>query len=186
MIDDTDSSSISSTSDESRQSKLIPFGKTERAEVVLLPDGSEVEISTQSLEFARSTSALKTGFWNKTVIDVEGKEMCTETAVAKLLRDRGWEAVWVSRGKFFRGPGISPSCELSTEAEAELLKVRGCRNYVGCWDVFAFKSGEVLFVECKAKGEALTPSQRDWLAAALAAGFTLENFLVVRCRLRAT
>jgi hypothetical protein len=49
------------------------------------------------------------------------------------------------------------------------------------WDVFAFKNGTVRFIECKRKGEQLTSSQRDWIAAALdpKTGFTPENFLFV-------
>jgi hypothetical protein len=148
---------------------------------VRLPDGSDVEVAKRSMEFSRSTPAFKV--WGKPIIDVNHEKMCPETAVAKMFRDRGWEAVWISRNRYIGAFPPLTRCELSTKAEAELLKVRANRNFTGCWDVFAFKRGRVLFVECKGN-DSLIDSQGVWLADALGAGFTLENFLVLRFRLR--
>jgi hypothetical protein len=162
-------------------STLIPFGKIEKAQLVRLPDGSHVEVAKRSMEFSRCVPLFKV--WGKPIIDVNGEKMCPETAVAKMFRDRGWEAVWISRNRYIGAfPPLTP-CELSTKAEAELLKVRANRNFTGCWDVFAFKRGRVLFVECKGN-DRFRPSQYAWLAAALGAGFTLENFLILQFRLR--
>jgi hypothetical protein len=158
----------------------IPFGKIEKPQRVRLPDGSHVEVAKRSMDFPRCTPAFKV--WGKPIIEVGGEQMCPETAVAKRFRDCGWEAVWISRNRYIGAFPPLTHCELSTEAEAELLKVRANRNFTGCWDVFAFQRGRVLFVECKGNDN-LIDSQGVWLADALCAGFTLENFLVLRFRL---
>jgi hypothetical protein len=73
----------------------------------------------------------------------------------------------------------APFCSLSARAERELRRVRGTK-LTGCWDVFAFKNGRVLFIECKRKKrDYITRSQREWLSATLKVGFTLDNFLIV-------
>jgi hypothetical protein len=162
-------------------STRIPFGKPEKVQPLRLLDGSQLEIASRSIEFRLWIPLLKR--WGKNVIDVNGEQMCAETAVVQLFLDHGWEAVWVS-SKRYRRDFPPDHCELSEEAETELLKVRG-HNLRGCWDVFAFKEGSVLFVECKGK-DGFIDSQREWIAAALRpeTGFTLENFVVLHCRKR--
>jgi hypothetical protein len=158
----------------------LTFGKTEKVQVVRLPDGSRVEVKKRSMEFRLWHPDLRR--WGKPVLDMDRKQVCAETAVAGMLLAAGWEAVWVSSNRYRRD--FPPhSCNLSPEAETELLKVRGRgRKLTGCWDVFAFNKGIVQFIECKQKGrDYMTASQRDWIAAALnpTVGFTVGNFLIV-------
>jgi hypothetical protein len=156
----------------------LTFGSPEEAQVLSLPDGSRVAVQKRSIEFRLWSPACKC--WNKPVLNLMDKQVCAETAVVRLLSDDGWEAVWVSSNGYRNDfPRRAPFCNLNAEAEAELRKVRGTK-LTGCWDVFAFKKGRVLFIECKRKsGDSIRPSQRDWLFAALKVGFTLENFLIL-------
>lgn len=116
--------------------------------------------------------------WRKPVLDLRGTQVCAETAIVRLLLEDEWEAVWVSSNRYRRD--FPPqSCSLSAEAEAELRKVRGT-SLTGCWDVFAFKSGTVLFVECKRKKrDSIKLSQREWLSSALKVGFKVDDFLII-------
>lgn len=73
----------------------------------------------------------------------------------------------------------APFCSLSAKAERKLRKVRGTK-LTGCWDVFAFKGRTATFIECKRKKrDYITPTQREWLSAALKVGFKPQNFLIV-------
>ena len=51
----------------------IPFGKTEEAQMLCLPNGSQVDIARRSIDFPLWSPALKR--WNKHVINVGGKQI---------------------------------------------------------------------------------------------------------------
>lgn len=154
----------------------LTFGTPEEAQVLSLPDASRVAVQKRSMEFRLWSPACSQ--WNKPVLDLMRKRVCAETAIVSLLLQDEWEAVWVSSNRYRRD--FPPhSCSLDAEAEAELHKVRGTK-LTGCWDVFAFKNGAPLFIECKRKKkDSITVPQREWLSAALKVGFTLENFLIL-------
>jgi hypothetical protein len=154
----------------------LTFGKPAEAQVLSLLDGSRVTVQKRSMEFRLWSPACKR--WNKPVLNQKGTQVCAETALVRLLSEDQWEAVWVS-SNLYRRDFPPHSCNLNAEAEAELRKVRGTK-LTGCWDVFAFKNGTPLFIECKRKKkDSITLPQREWLSAALKVGFTLENFLIL-------
>jgi hypothetical protein len=157
----------------------LTLGTPEEAQLLSLPDGSQVAVQKRSMEFQLWSPACSQ--WGKPVLNLKESRVCAETAIVRLLSEDQWEAVWVSSNRYRRD--FPPhSCSLSAEAEAELRKVKGTK-LTGCWDVFAFKNGRVLFIECKRKNEdSIIPTQREWLSAALKVGFTLDNFLIVEWR----
>jgi hypothetical protein len=156
----------------------VALGTPEDDQVLSLPDGSRVAVKKQSTSFRLWNPP--SSEWGKPVLNLMDKKVCAETAVVRLLSEDKWEAVWVSSNHYRNDfPSAAPFCSLSAEAEAELHKVKSA-NLIGCWDVFAFKNGTARFIECKRKNkDSITPSQREWLSAALKVGFTLDNFLIV-------
>lgn len=60
----------------------------------------------------------------------------------------------------------------------------GNTTAAGCWDVFSWRNGRVLFAESKWKdNDAIRNSQREWLQAALAGKLTSDNFLIVEWKI---
>ena len=67
-------------------------------------------------------------------------------------------------------------------AQAQLFETieRSTGNYRGgCWDIFAWRDGEVLFVESKQRSnDRIRPAQAVWLEQALEYGVSLSSFLI--------
>jgi hypothetical protein len=155
----------------------LTLGTPEEAQLLSLPDGSQVAVQKRSMEFQLWSPACSQ--WGNPVLNLKESRVCAETAIVRLLSEDQWEAVWVSSNGYRNDFPPTLFCSLKAEAEAELHRVRGTK-LTGCWDVFAFKNGTTRFIECKRKNkDSITLSQREWLSAALKVGFTLDNFLIV-------
>src|SRR5712664_2417628 len=92
----------------------------------------------------------------------------------------GW--VWVDtyRRKFRRS--MPPECcELPLHAQELYDRIRRANGGKpsGCFDVFAWKGGDYLFVESKWKSEDIVRrTQKAWVEAALDSGVSLDSLLI--------
>ncbi len=142
--------------------------------------------------------------WNKGYwIEVDGEPGFAETAVQRMLEREGWNARWVTwlRGRpTFRlaprvGAVAAPEGTGAAWFEAIWREKERRRSMLaesgvdvselggGCWDVIGWKDSEIVFVETKQVAEtwqdAIRPSQRLWLEAALSIGVGADAFLVL-------
>lgn len=119
---------------------------------------------------------------NKPAIDYQGKPLYPEFVWLRLLERAGWTGVWAKnwRGRAFWAD-INVSLELPT-AQTDLFEqiesltgnTRG-----GCWDIFAWRGDDVLFVESKqSRTDRVTAAQAVWLEKSLALGLGISSFLI--------
>lgn len=134
-------------------------------------------------------------FGGKGVVDRGGVPMFAELAIAEVLKVEGYQARWAET----YGRGNKPPIFLDRWGErgfkyqtnapiedawvmdklAEIAQRNG-GSYRGCWDVLAWKDGNLLFAESKRKKrDAIKDTQIAWLNAAIASGLSPENFLIV-------
>ena len=151
---------------------------------VLLPSDRTVDVPTYQCRFVawNGDPALRPLYNRnpKTVASVRGTPLFTELAVLRALEGMGWSGVWIdsySRRYLSDWVGGPVTAELAREQEDILRRMPEAR---GCWDIFAWREGDVLFAEVKQQGkDRLTLPQRRWLKAALNAGFALSQFRLV-------
>ena len=120
---------------------------------------------------------------------VDGRRSCAELAVLARLRDDGWDGVWVSAFNNFLRRDWFPADAFKTIAAAgapadaaavfELLRAANGGSLGGFFDVFAWRDGEVRFVEVKVGADRLHDKQRRFLQLALRLGHDLDEFLLV-------
>lgn len=118
----------------------------------------------------------------KPVLDFEGKKSLAELILLRLLEREGWQGCWVNnyRRAFWRD--IYVTTELPEAPSTALFYRVVAQNggKAGCWDIFAWRGGEVLFVESKQRGkDRIQPTQQKWLESALAEGVPLSSFYIV-------
>jgi hypothetical protein len=126
------------------QSKVSPVELT-------LPSSKSVAIPRCGYMFSpwRGTPILDT-YGRKAVLDWNGKPVFAELAILGVLERAGWDGVWVDtyRRKFRRS--MPPEC-CKLPSHAQELYVHICRanggKASGCFDVFAWKDRDYLFVE---------------------------------------
>jgi hypothetical protein len=148
-----------------------------------LPSGKSVAIPRCSYRFIqwRGTPILDT-YGGKAVLNSADTPVFAELAILSVLQKAGWHGVWVDtyRRKFRRS--MPPEC-CSLPSHAQELYDRICRanrgKTSGCFDVFAWKDGNYLFVESKRKSkDSIQKTQKAWVEAALASGIPLDSLLI--------
>jgi hypothetical protein len=108
-----------------------------------------------------------------------------EFVILRLLEAEGWSGVWVNnvhRRPFPRRWTPSPIMILPPSSLLDLLDRIYARSgkRSGAFDVLAWADESVLFAEAKHGGkDALRPSQKAWVEAALEEDVPLESLLVV-------
>lgn len=133
--------------------------------------------------FRRWRGRLPKSDWNGTPVVGPPEHPFPGLETARQLRRAGWRRCWVFRAARFvaswepREDARMPP--VAWRLHARITEKAGAR--AGCWDVFAWKRGRLLFVEVKRSGEPFRASQRRWLHAAIACGVKSEAFIVVRC-----
>jgi hypothetical protein len=161
---------------------LLTQSKVSAVELTL-PSGKSVAIPRCGYMFSpwRGTPILDT-YGGKAVLDWNGNPVFAELAILGVLERAGWDGVWVDtyRRKFRRS--LPPEC-CKLPSHAQELYDRICRandgKVSGCFDVFAWKDGDYLFVESKRKSkDSIQKTQKAWIVAALAAGIPLDSLLI--------
>ena len=120
---------------------------------------------------------------------VDGHRSCAELAVLARLRDDGWDGVWVSAfGRVLRRDWFVTEAYRTIAAAGapddavevfERLRIANGGSLAGFFDVFAWRDGEVKFVEVKVGADRLQDSQLRFVDLALRLGHDLDEFLLV-------
>jgi len=101
--------------------------------------------------------------------------LALEAVLLRLTAIDGWQSRWLGSGLSSTEEGILDAAP--RDALRAVAEMRG--SYVGVWDLLAWRDEQVLFIAPKSAGtSAVSEAQAGWLAAALVAGFTPEDFLV--------
>ena len=164
---------------------LIPTDKM----IVVLPSGAVVDLPVCHPSFKKWTGKLPDfDFGNKPVINYKDKGVFAELAILGLLTDSGWNGAWVETygGRHFL-QDMPSSWKLSQQDvlipadKMEMLqKIWKTGKTTACFDVFAWKDGEVIFCEGKHKGkDRLTKAQHKFIEGALVCGVKASQLLIV-------
>ena len=156
------------------------------AERVLLPSGREEALPKATPRFPRWTGEFPwSTYGGKPILDLRGEPLYAEFVILRLLEAEGWSGVWVNhvnRGPFPTRWTPSPVKVFPPRNLLDLLDRIYARSgkRSGAFDILAWKGDSVLFAEAKHVGkDALRPSQKAWIEAALDEGVPLESLLVV-------
>ena len=133
------------------------------------------------------------------MIDLEGEHLFAELAVLRLLEKDGWTGRWVNtyngRGEVWKYltewrdvPRNEQRNRPIEEVEPRQLLARIAHlntpaRYAGCWDTFAWRGSEFVFMECKRTApkyrDEVKLEQEEWLRSAVYLGdprVTLDSF----------
>lgn len=106
-------------------------------------------------------------------------------ATLRLLRESGWEGVWIDHaaGCFRPDPSAEP-VGLPAEAEGLLERTRADKGGgaipKGSWDLLCWRPGRALFVALKRRDrDRFTGAELAWVESAFMNGFEHDSFLVV-------
>jgi hypothetical protein len=154
--------------------------------ITVLPrSGCAVEVQTlrrREVGWGAPTPASFASVPNKAALNFEGHPAWAEIVLVRLLERGGWGAAWVKNwGGLAFWRDVNDPIELPQMPSALLQKVEtmtGVRG--GCWDVFAWRGDDVLFIESKQhRRDRLRPTQKIWLETAIGCDVPLSAFAVV-------
>ena len=137
------------------------------------------------------------------MIELNGEHLFAELAVLRLLEKEGWNGRWVNtysgRGEVWKYltewkdvPRAEQRNRPLEEAEPRqlLARIAGLNNpdrYSGCWDTFAWRDSEFVFLECKRTApnfkDTVKTELENWLRSALYLSdprISLESFCFVQ------
>ena len=161
---------------------------------ITLPAGAVInDVPALSMRFDRWTGApFVDDFGKKSagMIDLDGEHLFAELALLRLLERDGWTGRWVNtysaRGevwKFLTAWTDVPRQEQrnrpieDAEPRQLLARIAGMNRparYAGCWDTFAWKGSDFVFLQSKRAAPRAQPglstAQEDWLRSALYVG----------------
>jgi hypothetical protein len=121
------------------------------------------------------------------MVDLEGEHVFAEIAVLRLLQREGWDGRWVNtyggHGQIWKLltdwadlPRKEQRTQPITDGPARELLSRIAAStseggFTGCWDIYAWKGIERVFIECKRQSpryrDRVKPEQEEWVRAAL-------------------
>jgi hypothetical protein len=135
------------------------------------------------------------------MVELDGEHLFAELAILRLLEKDGWSGRWVNTQgggrevwKFLTEWKDVPRDEQRNrpleEAEPRQLLARIAgfnkpRRYKGCWDIFAWRGSDFVFVECKRTSgkakEVISGDKQEWLRSTLYVGeISEESFCFVQ------
>ena len=156
---------------------------------VSLPSGNTVDLPVCHLNFPKWLGKLPNfDFGKKPIVNYKGKGVFAELAILEILIDSGWNGLWVETyGGVHFLKDMPTSWKLSShnisippDREALLRNIWKTGKTTACFDVFAWKGNEILFVEGKHKGkDRLTKAQTKFIEGALACGISVQSLMIV-------
>lgn len=170
--------------------QLSPFGFViTGSEALELPSGRITQVQKAELRLKPWNGNVDFDTYNhKPLIDSAGEPLFAELAMLRILERNGWQGVWADsyRRKFrVAMPDHGESVTLPPGAEKiyqEIKSRTGKRG--GCWDVFAWKDKQFIFLELKRLSkDVVRENQLRWLEAALDSGFQPRAFLLIEWNL---
>jgi hypothetical protein len=134
----------------------------------------------------KSGIGLDRGYSMKPLVMVDKQAMFAEIAVLSMFTRQGWDGVWsdaLHRKYFNRMPNQSKGASLAPYINQTLTRIADTNGHSrsGCWDVILWVDRTLLFVQLKsaAAHEEIKGARIAWLDAALKAGFSPSQFMVV-------
>ena len=122
-------------------------------------------------------------YGNKSVLSYKGNAFA-EIVILRMFQDAGRNGVWVDtfRQKYRTNHWPKDEIDLPPKQQRLLNRIskKLGKEWSGCWDVFCWKMGKVIFAESKKRKEdSITENQRRWLAAAINCRLPFNSFLLV-------
>jgi hypothetical protein len=122
----------------------------------------------------------------KPAVVVDGRRSCPELAVLAGLKLDGWDGVWVNaygrelRQDWFPSPAVSIVDAAPADVAATFERLRAANGGLGgFFDVFAWRDGQVRFVEVKFGRDKWRDNQQRFVDMAVGLGYDLTDFLLV-------
>jgi hypothetical protein len=169
------------------------FERASSVEVVecTLPSGHVALIRHLTVRFGEASpnrlkpGALAASYASKPLVTFSGAAMFGELAVLRWLDVDGWDGVWLDtvhdRKNWRHMPTRSSPVMLPPPAQAlynRIVEANGGRAS-GAFDVMAWRGDHIIFVEYHGPGEKTHRNQRVWIDAALSAGVSANDLLIV-------
>jgi len=160
---------------------LCPNG----VEPITLMSGRTVSLPKASVVFEAWTGrAPNSTYGHKAILRFGTEPVFAELAILRAFQAENWEGRWIDNfgGKhrvgYWGSNAILPLPEGRAGLLADIRSIAQRRG--GCFDVFCWRDGEVIFAEAKWKRkDHIRDSQRRWLEAALSLGLKINQFLIV-------
>ena len=176
--------------------KDIPFSLQPNGIEHFSINNADINIPKCSVKFKKWNGApMKETFGGKAIIDVRGKPMFAELAIANLFIKSGWQARWIEtygKGKTtpiflsewrddkYRNQILSPITDQKILDCLSSIARLNNNSYMGCWDIIGWKDENIIFAESKRlKRDSIRKTQNNWLTAGLQYGLRQQNFLIV-------
>jgi hypothetical protein len=169
-----------------RERRRLPSGRVIDlpARILRLPANKPPKLPVEAHYFEQPDRPIPASYTVKPLVTVDGRPAFGELAIRHCLEaDRdGWDGVWVdtyhSRGNtrlFWRDlPDRSHPVDLTQYPQAYQAYCRILdrnKGGGGFFDVLAWKSDRVIFIEYKGNGDGPNKNEARWIDAALAEGF---------------
>ena len=148
----------------------------------LLPSGRTIGIPRTLARMRAWTGA--TPPWAQSgapLVEAQGGPAPPATAILWLLRDAGWDGVWIDAGTYRTGLPDAPPLPRLPERASRLLEQAGARarGDKGIWDLLCWRDEDVLFLALRrAHGGQFRRQQLVWLESALLSGVLPDSFLI--------
>jgi hypothetical protein len=169
------------------------FARATRLDVVAcrLPSRRELRLRRLAVRFGRASpehlrpGTLAPSYVAKPLVTFQGAAMFGELAVLRWLERDGWQGVWVDTAhgrKFWRemphraAPVALPAAQ--RELYDAIVALNGGRAS-GFFDVMALRDRQMVFVDYEAPGERPGRTRAAWMDAALTAGISEHDLLLV-------
>jgi hypothetical protein len=156
----------------------------------VLPSGKPIELPTWIVRFppanpARLTnSILKSTYTSKPLVVVDDEPVFGEIAIARWLAKDGWNALWVDTfhgKKFWKGmPDRTSPVEPPPPIRALYDRIAAIKGSAGgCFDVVGWSGSQIAWFEYKGPGDKPNRNEGLWIEAALQAGVTPDNLILI-------
>jgi hypothetical protein len=157
---------------------------------VELPSGKKILLPCARPRFELWTGApISFDFGHKRPLTYRERPIFAELLILRLLEAHGWKGVWVSSYGGTKYLGEMPQDSSLAQGRVPLPDERKCLldkiwqrsgQRGGCFDVYAWRNGQVLFCEAKRKGkDRIRLSQRKWIEAAISENVALDSLRIV-------
>ncbi|HWD48961.1 MAG TPA: hypothetical protein VG309_03500 [Rhizomicrobium sp.] len=117
-------------------------------------------------------------------MDWRDEPVFAELAILRIFKSENWDGRWIDsygrkyRVGYWKDDTVVPLPEAQDKYLDRIRNAAGQKG--GCFDVFCWRDGDVVFAEAKRKGkDRIRGSQRRWVEAALHLGVAADQLLIV-------
>jgi hypothetical protein len=160
--------------------------KPQSSQRIVLPSGREITVAKATPSFRKWSREMPSDTFNgKPPLEFNNEMVFAELAILRSFQQAGWDGRWIDSyhqrylTKYWPTPVSEP---LPAKRQSILERIRAkAGGSGGCFDVFCWRSEQLLFAESKWHDKILK-TQTRWLEAALGIGIPEESFLIVQWR----